>query len=367
MRRRRSRCGGRDTETECRDDRDVVAMRRRERETDTKSRCGDKIATRRKNCERCGDESASDAEIKPRVIQRRNCERRQNHEREPATQFPAWPRESAATPHICAPPPNSGCRHCARVGRGSQRDIGPEIQAEPTDELPPSSPRVGFLPNRASRDAGPALLHGAAEIGQNAYLSRPLPEQRGLPKHGGRGRNSAGSPLDVYQQQNRAPRPQSFTQGNGAPKRLPPINPRQEGNPWGARIHRPPLQLHPGATPSHRHQSPLPPRSTPLHPQHSDTDSSTTDRRYATYAQAVTRNLTGAATTEADGWTTVQRPQSAGRPPTHRRPVDLRQEGRCFRCLARGHVARSCREPIKCRVCRQGGHRQASCPFRRLR
>ena len=44
--------------------------------------------------------------------------------------------------------------------------------------------------------------------------------------------------------------------------------------------------------------------------------------------------------------------------------MDPRQEGRCFCCLARGHVARSCREPVKCRVCRQGGHRQASCPYK---
>ena len=51
-------------------------------------------------------------------------------------------------------------------------------------------------------------------------------------------------------------------------------------------------------------------------------------------------------------------------PPPLRRPVDPRQEGRCFRCLARGHVARPCREPVKCRVCRQGGHRQASCPYK---
>ena len=45
MRSRRSRGGGRDTETDYGDDRDVVAMRRQERKTGyelAKSRCGDK-------------------------------------------------------------------------------------------------------------------------------------------------------------------------------------------------------------------------------------------------------------------------------------------------------------------------------------
>ena len=47
-------------------------------------------------------------------------------------------------------------------------------------------------------------------------------------------------------------------------------------------------------------------------------------------------------------------------------PVDPAREGRCFRCLGRGHAARECRDPITCRLCRQPGHRQASCPLRRL-
>ena len=47
-------------------------------------------------------------------------------------------------------------------------------------------------------------------------------------------------------------------------------------------------------------------------------------------------------------------------------PVDPVREGRCFRCLGRGHAARECRDPITCRLCRQPGHRQASCPLRRL-
>ena len=56
-------------------------------------------------------------------------------------------------------------------------------------------------------------------------------------------------------------------------------------------------------------------------------------------------------------------------PPQHLkrlvRPVDPVSEGRCFRCLGRGHAARECRDPIACRLCRLPGHCQASCPLRR--
>ena len=58
---------------------------------------------------------------------------------------------------------------------------------------------------------------------------------------------------------------------------------------------------------------------------------------------------------------------SANSPPRHPdiRPVDPLKEGRCLRCLAWGHMARDCREPMKCRLCHHGGHRQANCPLRR--
>ena len=57
----------------------------------------------------------------------------------------------------------------------------------------------------------------------------------------------------------------------------------------------------------------------------------------------------------------------ANTPPRHPciRPVDPLKEGRCHCCLARGHMARDCREPMKCRLCRHGRHRQANCPLRR--
>ena len=113
-----------------------------------------------------------------------------------------------------------------------------------------------------------------------------------------------------------------------------------------------PPQPHLDVTSPHRQRYHLPPRSSIPHPLHSDTDSSTTDHRPATYAQVVTRYTTGDAKSDVDGWTIVRSTQNTRRPPSSRRPVDPRQEGRCYCCLARGHVARSCREPVKCRICR---------------
>ena len=76
-----------------------------------------------------------------------------------------------------------------------------------------------------------------------------------------------------------------------------------------------------------------------------------------TYAQVTAQGNTG----------DTKPATSANSPPRHPyiRPVDPVKERRCLRCLARGHMARDCREPLKCRLCRHGGHRQANCPLRR--
>ena len=62
----------------------------------------------------------------------------------------------------------------------------------------------------------------------------------------------------------------------------------------------------------------------------------------------------------------IRRRQSEQAPKRLIYPVDPAREGRCFRCLERGHAARECRDPITCRLCRQPGHRQASCHLRRV-
>ena len=61
-----------------------------------------------------------------------------------------------------------------------------------------------------------------------------------------------------------------------------------------------------------------------------------------------------------DGWQQVKRRR---RPSPERRPVNPRMEGRCYHCLARDHRAQTCREPVRCRLCRQTGHRQSACPL----
>ena len=90
-------------------------------------------------------------------------------------------------------------------------------------------------------------------------------------------------------------------------------------------------------------RSPTPPGLPPLH-----------DAPASTYAQVVKRG----------------RPSDADRPSVRTyetqgpRPVDPYQEGRCLRCLGRDHMIKTCQEPVKCRLCLQGGHRQFSCPLK---
>ena len=60
-----------------------------------------------------------------------------------------------------------------------------------------------------------------------------------------------------------------------------------------------------------------------------------------------------------DEWKLVQRRRH---PTTERSPVNPSMEGRCYRCQARDHKAQTCREPVRCRLCRQNGHRQYACP-----
>ena len=87
-------------------------------------------------------------------------------------------------------------------------------------------------------------------------------------------------------------------------------------------------------------------------------------RRSRTYAQVTAQGNTGGTKpdTSANSPRSVD-PLKALRHPDIR-PVDPLKEGRCLRCLARGHMARDCREPMKCRLCRHGGHRQVNCSLR---
>ena len=66
---------------------------------------------------------------------------------------------------------------------------------------------------------------------------------------------------------------------------------------------------------------------------------------------------------EEKGWMMVRR-RGRKSTPQVRRPVDPRREGQCFRCLAHDHIAQACRGSIRCWLCRQQGHRNASCSLK---
>ena len=265
--------------------------------------------------------------------------------------FPAWPRKSTPTSL-------PSCRHCGRGRRESLRDPAAVSQEEPPDG-PPAPPRFGIPPGRVRKGSVSFLPHTS---GQDTPLLRPFPKRRiSPPREVGR-RTSAGAPPE-FRRQKGVPRLLPPLKTNGPPELPLPSSRWRERDPRKTRLQRPSIQQHlretlpPRQRPTSPHRSTLPP------PVHSAADPSITDRRTATYAQAVTRGCNGETEREDDGWKTVRRSRNKGRPPTHLRPMDPRQDGRCFRCLARGHAAHSCREPIKCRLCRQGGHRQASCPL----
>ena len=133
-----------------------------------------------------------------------------------------------------------------------------------------------------------------------------------------------------------------------------------------------PAQLQMNSTPrlmeNSQHQQFTPQQGSPFQTQLSvpppaaDKEASANSgRRQLTYAEVLTQGQTDPATTATGEQRTLRSPEARVR------GVDPFKEGRCLRCLARGHVARDCRDPIKCRLCRQNGHRQASCPAQRIK
>ena len=128
---------------------------------------------------------------------------------------------------------------------------------------------------------------------------------------------------------------------------------RSEKKIWRVRAARPGL---PNSTQATTNEASA--EQPPLHGDKQDNyGSSNMPRRSMTFAQAVAPGQTDKTRTTQDEWTTRRQNH------TSRRPVDPRKDGRCFRCLARDHIARDCRDPIKCHLCQKCGHRRASCPL----
>ena len=87
--------------------------------------------------------------------------------------------------------------------------------------------------------------------------------------------------------------------------------------------------------------------------------------RTSKYAQTVMLDCPLVANMPSAGELTLQGcHHRMGGPNTGRRLVNPCQEGRCLRCLVQDHTIMTCQKPMKCRLCLQGGHRQASCPMK---
>ncbi|KAJ1263329.1 hypothetical protein BS78_09G175800 [Paspalum vaginatum] len=83
---------------------------------------------------------------------------------------------------------------------------------------------------------------------------------------------------------------------------------------------------------------------------------------------------------DLDGWTTVRRKRTrdinapSRQPPTRPPPLPspakdkllVSMRGKCFRCLARGHLASACRDPLKCFNCGRSGHKAWQCSQTKL-
>lgn len=76
------------------------------------------------------------------------------------------------------------------------------------------------------------------------------------------------------------------------------------------------------------------------------------------------------AAPDEEGWRTVRsrrvhrrhrRPQIQHDFQTGRKSIPASLEGRCFNCLGKGHLRRTCREPTRCMRCKKPGHRSFEC------
>ena len=240
--------------------------------------------------------------------------------------------------------PRSGCPHC-----GSSPDFQVPIRNSPTDKLSSHKYRnVSWhfgnrsqqgsrahsqLENRSRNRRRSANLSRDSRFRENRRLrdirSRMLPSVRP--------RANVLPPTRSTHMMNKSQQsPLPRTQPPQLLKSLPPLQPSQEQS-------QPVSKFGLEALP----------------PDHKGVGAK--DRNVRTYAQVVQQRP---ARHRSQLYSTGQ--LSTQRQVGPIKPVDPKVERRCLRCLGRGHNIRECRDPVTCRLCLQPGHRQASCPSRKM-
>jgi hypothetical protein len=84
-------------------------------------------------------------------------------------------------------------------------------------------------------------------------------------------------------------------------------------------------------------------------------DSSRVAQRSCCTASPSTRRPTRPTARRLDEHSSLR--HSSRQPSATRRAFHQTTDGRCFKCLARGHRANSCHDPVRCLLCFRSGHR----------
>ena len=205
-----------------------------------------------------------------------------------------------------------------------------ELQRTKKEEAVPRNGDAGRMTHIRSR-----LPHRQRNM--NATYSSKKSSGRGEARDEGNGRRKNAARVDTLRTQT-----------------APSIEPRRVQTQSGL---QPVMPRDPPREENSHHQREVPRHASPPSLPNSEPTSSP-----PTYADIVARNegVSRQDSDTHDSWQQVKRRRC---PSPERRPANPRMEGRCYRCLARDHRAQTFREPVRCRLCRQTGHRQYACPL----